>query len=102
MFSGYDRLRFVLTTRDLTVSVASRIRRFGGTSEEYREDNQRAALLFRKLLEQEDCFIWNYETMCALGRPYFQRLYRWLDVSCDFIPDVEDANRRYFKADAVR
>ncbi|MFA8441993.1 hypothetical protein [Yoonia sp.] len=96
LFAAYDRLRFIVTTRDLSASVASRMSRFGGTVEEYQNDNSRAAQFFQKLLAQEDCFIWSYETMCALRESYFRRLYGWLGVESNFIPVIEDANQRFF------
>ena len=96
LFAGYDRLRFVVTTRDLSASVTSRMSRFGGTAEEYQNDNSRATRFLQKLLAQEDCFIWSYETMCALRKFYFDRLYAWLGVESSFVPNIEDANQRLF------
>ena len=50
---------------------------------------------FAELLDRDDVFLWSYETMSLYGRPYFQRLYRFLNVESDFVPPVRDANARY-------
>ncbi|MAX74275.1 MAG: hypothetical protein CMH66_11520 [Nioella sp.] len=95
IFIGYDRIRFVLTTRDLSISIASRMRRFGGTTEDYLEDNRRTTRFLQSIMAREDHFIWNYETMCAFQHVYFQQLYAWLGIESSFLPDVVDANRRF-------
>lgn len=96
LFPGYE-LKFVICTRDLSISQISRELRFGGTQDEYRADNNRARKLFEKLMEREDCFVFSFESMVALGTPYFLRLYSWLGVDSTFEPPIRDANARYVK-----
>jgi hypothetical protein len=94
MFTGYD-VRFVICTRDLSISHLSRIKRFGGSIADYQADSQRATALFTKIIETCPCFVFSYETMVALGQVYFQELYRWLGVKSDFQPEIKDANAAY-------
>lgn len=96
LFPDHDKVRFIVTTRDLTISTISRRRRFGGSFQQYREDNQRTTRLLQRIISEEDCFIWSYETMCALREPYFQKLYGWLGCESDFVPEIQDANAAHF------
>lgn len=94
-FQGYDDVKIVLTSRDRTISMSSKIRRFGGGISQARLDLATARPLFAELLDRDDVLVWNYETMVLFGQPYFNRLYRFLGVESDFRPDVVDANNKY-------
>ncbi len=94
-FQGYDDVRIILTSRDKTISTFSKIRRFEGGTKLARMDFATAHPLFTELLDRDDVFVWNYETMVLFGQPYFNRLYRFLRVQSDFCPDVVDANNSY-------
>jgi hypothetical protein len=94
IFEGYE-VRFVICTRDLTISQRSRVKRFGGTEEDYQADSQRATELFLKIIDKHDCYVFSYETMVALGLGYFKILYKWLNVESEFSPKIEDGNSPY-------
>ena len=101
LFAGYDDVRFVLTSRDRTLANASKMRRFGGSVAEAEDDLSIAMPLFEALLVRDDTFLWSFETMVLYGAPYFQRLYRFLGVTSDFMPEIIDANaNRLDNADA--
>ncbi len=95
----YERVNYVLTTRDKTCSLLSKVRRFGGSIKEAEEDYAMAAPFFQKLANDDNCFIWNYESMLLLGKPYFLRMYRFFDIESDFVPDIYDGNVPYIKND---
>ena len=94
IFGDYE-LRFIICTRDPTISQLSRIRRFGGSSSDYFDDTSRATSLFAKVIRKYPFYIWNFETMLTLGTSYFDDLYKWLNIESDFYPNVKDANRPY-------
>jgi hypothetical protein len=91
----YQRVNYILTTRDKTCSMLSKIRRFGGNTKEAEEDYSIASPFFEKLVNDDSCFIWNYESMLLLGKPYFYRMYRHFGINSDFAPDIYDGNAQY-------
>ena len=92
-FSGlYSRVNFILTTRDKECSIKSKIRRFGGSREEAEKDYIKSAPFFEQLANDDSCFIWNYESMLMLGKPYFLRMYRFFQIDSNFVPDIYDGN----------
>jgi len=94
IFADYE-LRFIICTRDPTISQLSRIQRFGGSFSVYIGDTSRATSLFAKVMGKYSFYIWNFETMLTLGNFYFDDLYKWLDIESEFYPNVENANRPY-------
>jgi len=101
IFKQYDQIKFIIATRDISASILSRVERFGGNLESYQKDNLRAKKLFAKIIKNEDFFIWNYETMLALENIYFRQLYKWLSIKSDFIPELKDGNKKYFKLNII-
>jgi len=95
----FIRVNYILTTRDKNCSILSKIKRFGGSREEAERDYEEAAPFFESLVNDDSCFIWNYESMLLLGKPYFLRLYRFFGIESDFIPDIYDGNAQYIKLD---
>jgi len=91
----FKNVNIVLTTRDKSISTLSKIRRFGESKESARLDYEKAMPFFEKLVRDDDCFIWNYETMILLGDEYFFRLYRHLGIESDFVPEFYDGNAPY-------
>ena len=97
-FTGCDTLKVVLCTRDPTISLLSKQRRFGDDpAAEGAADLARAVPVFAELLRRADSLIWSYETMLLLGNEAFALLYDWLGVESSFLPDVIDANRAYLR-----
>jgi len=88
----YERVNYILTTQDKNCSIQSKIRRFGGSIKEAEEDYIRAASFFERLANNDNCFIWSYESMLLLGKPYFLRMYRFFGINSDFCPEVYDGN----------
>ena len=91
----YERVNYVLTTRDKNCTIQSKIHRFGGTIEEAEEDYAKAAPFFEQLANDDNCFIWSYESMLMLGKPYFLRMYRFFNIDSDFCPEFYDGNSPY-------
>jgi len=91
----YERVNYSLTTRDKNCSIQSKMRRFGGSIKEAEEDYEIAVPFFERLVDDDNCFIWNYESMLLLGKPYFLRMYRFFGIKSDFVPEVYDANAPY-------
>ena len=73
----------------------SKIRRFGGTWAEAGEDIYITKNLFDEIIDNDDVFIWSYESMILYRQAYFRRLYRFLGVRSEFEPPVYDGNLRY-------
>lgn len=87
-------LFFILTTRDITISEQSRARRFKKSTEQVKEESEIAKTIMTSVMEnQPNCFIWSYETFMFLRMPYLQKLYQYLDLHSDFIPEIIDGNQ---------
>lgn len=99
--SRYDKVHYILTTRDKNVSIHSKMRRFGGTRKAAEEDYDKALPFFANLVQQESCYIWNYESMVLLGKSYFLHMYRFFGIESDFVPNIYDGNARYFTSRPV-
>ena len=93
----YDKIKFIIATRDLSASILSRVERFNGNVKNYQDDNLRARKFFSKIIDKEDTFIWSYETMLSLQKIYFKQLYKWLSIESSYIPELKDGNKKYFK-----
>lgn len=92
----YDK-KFIICTRDLSISQLSRISRFGGTMAEYQDDNNTARQCFEQIMETEDFFIFGFESALALRFLYYKTLYSWLGVQSNFNPEIFDANAPYIR-----
>jgi len=95
----FDRINYVLTTRDKNCSTLSKLKRFKGSLEDADHDYWEALPFFQELATKDNCFIWNYETMVLLGAPYFIRMYRFFGIRSKYIPEVVDGNAKYFEKD---
>ncbi len=93
----YERVNYVLTTRDMNCSIQSKIRRFGGSVKDAEEDYVKVAPFYARLVDDDACYIWSYESMLILGKPYFLRMYRFFGIESDFFPEFYDANNAYFR-----
>jgi hypothetical protein len=91
----YERVNYILTTRDKSCSILSKLRRFGGSIKEAEADYSIVFPFFESLVNDDNCFIWNYESMLLLGQPYFYRMYRHFGIDSDFVPEVHDGNLQY-------
>lgn len=86
-------IRFVLTTRDITLSEISRFRRWGKPPEQARRESLQAREVMAGVLRSDrPFFLWSYETFMFLGKDYLAGLYRFLGVDSDFCPDLADGN----------
>ena len=96
----YERVNYILTTRDKNCSIKSKMRRFKDSLTEANTDYITAAPFFERLTNDDRCFIWSYESMILLGKPYFLRLYRFFEIDSDFFPEIYDANAAYLTQSA--
>jgi hypothetical protein len=91
---NYD-IYFVITTRDLTISEVSRINRFPKTMEQVQKESKNARAVISALLNSDQkCFVFSYETFMFLELAYLKRLYKFLGIDSNFIPDIIDGNKR--------
>ncbi len=90
-------IMYVICTRDLNISKASRLLRFGGNYLEYKNDDAIATEIFEFLIQNQTTYIFSYETAVCLSDVYYQLLYQWLGVSSKFSPPIYDANQPYVK-----
>lgn len=95
-FAGYE-VRWLICTRDLSISRASRLLRWGGKISEYYRDDLKAKKIFARLLQDETVFVLSYESAMSLGDAYYRTLYDWLQVDSKFSPPTHDANAKYVK-----
>lgn len=93
----YERVNYILTTRDKSCSILSKTRRFGSSTKEAEKDYEVAAPFFEKLANDDNCFIWSYESMLLLGKAYYFRMYRHFGIESHFIPKTHDGNAPYIK-----
>ncbi len=88
----YD-IRFILTTRDRTLSELSRRARFGKSAHQVSHESDRATTIVKSILRSEwPSFLWSYETFMMLGKDYLDLLYRFLGTDSDFVPELRDGN----------
>ncbi len=93
----YERVNYILTTRDRNCSIRSKILRFGDTKKEAEKDYEIVYSFFEELVNDDNCFIWSYETMILLGKPYFSKMYRFFGIESDFVPEIYDGNAPYIR-----
>ncbi|MFZ4520872.1 MAG: hypothetical protein ACOYNC_04165 [Bacteroidales bacterium] len=90
-------LYLILTTRDITVSEFSRLKRWGKSSSQSIEETEKARIIMTSVMKREIAFfIWSYETFLFLGKDYLDCLYKFLGINSDFIPELIDGNRGKF------
>ncbi len=88
----YD-IHFILTTRDITISQASRYQRWKKPISQSTGESETAKNMMHSVMNNHlPYFIWSYETFMFLGRPYLQTLYDFLGTKSDFCPELRDAN----------
>jgi hypothetical protein len=91
----YD-MYFVLTTRDTTISETSRLDRF--RRREYariqKETMKAREMMIEVIRSGHAFFIWSYETFIFLGKDYLNTLYAYLGLKSDFMPPLEDGNKK--------
>ncbi len=93
--SSFDKVNFILTTRDKNISLKSKMRRFGDDLLEAQEDILKASVFFDQLTLNPNTFIWSYESMVLLGKSYFKRMYNFFNIKSDYIPEIYDGNFPY-------
>ena len=87
-------ISFILTTRDITISEISRNLRWGKGLGQVRKESARAREIMTEVMNSGlPGFIWSYETFIFLGKHYLDRLYSFVGLSSDFIPELADGNR---------
>lgn len=97
MLSGYS-LYFIITTRDQNIIQRSKIKNHHNSAETAKAHKIKSQQILGEILQNEQCFIWNFETQIYLEKVYFQKLYDFLQISSDFFPpDLLDANKKYMK-----
>jgi hypothetical protein len=96
-----DDLRFVITTRDITISENSRLETWWfhkhKTKENVAKESNEAKKIIEYILTNHDYFIWSYETMNYLRQSYLEVLYKWLGVTSKAHFKIIDGNKKYIK-----
>lgn len=90
----FNRNHIIVTTRDTNISAKSKVQRFNRRNPA--AENKRAAKILGEIIDRDNVFIWSYETMIFLGRPYFKLLYKFLGIESDYVPEIIDQNIKYF------
>ena len=98
----YNKVNYVLTSRDVNCSIQSKMARFKDTFKEAQSDYLDAAPYFSELVLDQNCFIWSYESMNLYKESYFKRLYDFYGINSQFYPDVYDGNERYIRKSLVQ
>lgn len=94
---------FILTTRDITISQASRYQRWKKPQHQSSKESETAKNMMISVMNKNlPYFIWSYETFMFLGEPYLQTLYEFLDIQSDFCPELMDANAGKVKKSPFR
>ena len=98
----YDA-RFIICTRDTTISQLSVASRFKRKAETIVDHQNKATEIIAGLLKSEDkCFIWSYETFMCLRENYLQELFKFLNIDSDYFPEtLQDANVKYIMKKGV-
>lgn len=87
-------VKFILVTRDITMSELSRFQRWGKPFEQSERESKRAQQIMKEIMKgDQPYFIWSYETFMFLGESYLKDLYAYLGVESDFMPSLVDGNR---------
>lgn len=63
--------------------------------EQVKGESLNAKVIISELLGSEQkCFIFSYESFMFLELEYLRRLYKFLGIESDFIPEIADGNKR--------
>lgn len=96
---AYDT-RFVICVRDRNISEQSRMLRWG-RRRPYVSQTDNAASIINDLLQRDpcSCIVVSYEGLVLLGRPYLDKILRFLDIEsgCE-TSDMFDANESYIRS----
>ena len=91
-------IRYVICTRDVTISERSRRARWPGRRGTFAEQTERARSLIRDVMRTCDYTIWSYETFMFIGADYLRTLYCSLGIESDFVAiDTVDANPKHVR-----
>lgn len=95
-YSEYD-IKYVICTRDITISEFSRKKRWPNRNfNKFPDESNKAKNIIYYVMNNNSYMIWSYETFMFLKEPYLFSLYNFLDVKSNFIPrDIKDANKKY-------
>jgi hypothetical protein len=98
----YDA-RFIICTRDTTISQLSVASRFKRKAETIVDHQKTAKQIVAELLDSEEkCFIWSYETFMCLHENYLQELFKFLKIESNYFPEtLKDANVKYIMKKGV-
>ena len=58
--------------------------------------NQKARKIMIEIMQKEPFFIWSYESFMFLGEPYLKILYQWLGIKSNYMPEINDGNKKYY------
>ena len=89
----HSDIRFILVTRDLTLSHLSRRKRFGKSLATCRQQSERARAIMIDIMDNRyQYLLWSYETFMFLGEAYLRELYEFLGVESSYCPELRDGN----------
>jgi hypothetical protein len=93
-------IRFILTTRDITLSEYSRRGRFMRRGEAEVKDQSAKArdIMCHAMTLGYPWHIVSYETLMFLGQPYVELIYDFIGVESDFAPSLRDGNLKRLQA----
>lgn len=91
----YYNFKFIICTRDINISIKSRIERFGGSDSEYLEDNKIAIKNFKKIMSKYKYFLYSHEVAYIFKNKYFDILYKWLGIKSEFYSEIKNVNSKY-------
>lgn len=95
LFKGYE-MNFIICTRYIEISNLSKKSRFNRTDNEINKSIIKSREIIKDICKNEKYFIWNYETMNYLQELYFDMLYEFLNVKCNYYPNnIFDGNKKY-------
>lgn len=87
------QIYFILTTRDNTISELSRSNKYAKPREQSRLESHKAREIMTNILRSNHrSFIWSYETFMFLQLEYLKKLYQFLEIESNFIPELIDGN----------
>ncbi len=98
----FEKVNFILTTRDRNISTLSKIKRFNENANEAQEDFKKASSFFHELTMDLNTYIWSYESMILLGDSYFKRMYKFFNIKSDYIPNIYDGNEPYIQTEYIQ
>lgn len=97
ILDGHD-LYYILTTRDENCSNLSRVNRWNLSQEKIDSDKIITRQVINTiLLSKYKSMIWSYETFMFLENDYLTELWKFLEFDSNFIPPLEDGNKKYIK-----